>query len=110
MRLLSYEFWVMSLESGNSQSPRFDSQLKTHHLTNSRRCSGLKRATAMLCIQHATVITPTERIEDGAILIANGKVVAAAPRTAITLPDDVFLLNASGLIAVPGFIDLQLNG
>src|SRR5688572_11207785 len=64
----------------------------------------------MRCIQHATIITPDQRIEDGAILIERGRIVAAGPGTAVPLPDDVSPLSAEGLIAVPGFIDMQLNG
>ena len=64
----------------------------------------------MICIQHATVYTPDEVIEDGMVLLADGRIQAIAPRHQIELPERVNCIDATGLHLVPGFIDLQLNG
>ncbi|MCA9897716.1 MAG: N-acetylglucosamine-6-phosphate deacetylase [Ardenticatenaceae bacterium] len=64
----------------------------------------------MICIQHATVYTPDEVIEDGMVLLADGRIQAIAPSHQIELPERVNCIDATGLHLVPGFIDLQLNG
>jgi len=64
----------------------------------------------MICIQHATVYTPDEMIEDGAVLVVDGRIQTVAPSSQIDLPDKASCFDATGLHLVPGFIDLQLNG
>lgn len=64
----------------------------------------------MICIQHATVYTPDEVLDDGAVLLADGRIQTVAPARQIDLPEKVSCIDATGLHLVPGFIDLQLNG
>ncbi|WP_420628916.1 N-acetylglucosamine-6-phosphate deacetylase [Candidatus Leptofilum sp.] len=64
----------------------------------------------MICIQHTKVYTPAKVIEDGAVLVADGRIQAVAPTNQIDLPDKVSRIDGTGLHLVPGFIDLQLNG
>ena len=64
----------------------------------------------MICIQHATIYTPDEVIEDGAVLVVDGRIQTIAPTSQIELPERVSCIDATGLHLVPGFIDLQLNG
>lgn len=64
----------------------------------------------MLCIQRATLLTPYEQIDDGVLLIDQGRIVAVGDTAHIGVPADAELLDAAGLIVTPGFIDLQLNG
>lgn len=68
------------------------------------------KIATMICIQHATVYTPDEVMEDGAVLLADGRIQAVAPSSQIDLPDKASYIDATGLHLVPGFIDLQLNG
>lgn len=64
----------------------------------------------MLIIQHATVLTPSETIADGTVLIDRGRVLAVGPGPNIPHPDEATVIDATGLTLVPGFIDLQFNG
>jgi len=63
-----------------------------------------------LYIRNATVLTPTERIDNGA-LVTNGRQIAdVGPVERIPCPDDAQIIDAAGLFLVPGLIDLQING
>jgi len=64
----------------------------------------------MLYIQHATVLTPHRQIDDGAVLIDGPQILAVGPADEISRPAGADEIDASGLILVPGFIDLQING
>lgn len=64
----------------------------------------------MLYIQHATVLTPHQQIDDGAVLIDGPQILAVGPADEISRPAGADEIDASGLIVVPGFIDLQING
>ena len=84
----------------------------------------------MLYFHHPTILTPTERIDDGALL-TDGERIAAVGGAADLVPqefewqDDFHgvgraaslapppgaqVIEAAGLILAPGLIDLQLNG
>lgn len=64
----------------------------------------------MICILNATVYSPDEVIEDGGVLVADGRIHTVAPVHQIELPENVAHIDGRGLHLVPGFIDLQLNG
>ena len=52
------------------------------------------------------LVTITEGIiEDGTLLIENGKLVAVGPRTEVEIPDGAELIDATGHWVTPGFID-----
>lgn len=63
-----------------------------------------------LLIQNARVFTPHELIEDGAVLIQDGRIQEASPSKHIPAPSDVRRIEGRGLILSPGWIDLQFNG
>lgn len=64
----------------------------------------------MLRISHATVFTPEDRIQDGAVLIDGDWIVEVGTASTVSYPESAQNLDASGLLLVPGFIELQLNG
>lgn len=64
----------------------------------------------MLTIRNATLFTPDQCIAPGAILIENNRITAVGPESEVPYPQEAETINATGLTAVPGFIDLQING
>jgi N-acetylglucosamine-6-phosphate deacetylase len=64
----------------------------------------------MLHLYHATILTPTETIENGAVTIEGEYIKAVGPADQLATPVGVMAIDATGLTLAPGFIDLQLNG
>lgn len=64
----------------------------------------------MLIITHASVVTPTGRIADGAVVVECDRITAVGPASEVSVPPGAELFDAAGQILAPGFIDLQVNG
>ena len=64
----------------------------------------------MLYIHNATIYTPQEIVERGALLVDGQRIIACAPAAQVSVPVEAEMLDAGGALIVPGFIDLQLNG
>ena len=64
----------------------------------------------MLLVTNATVYTPERRIDGGALLIDGGKIADVGAAEDVGHPAGARVIDATGLIACPGFIDLQFNG
>ncbi len=64
----------------------------------------------MLVITNATVYTPDRLVDRGALLIENGRITAVGEAHHVPHPADARVVDATGLIACPGFVDLQFNG
>lgn len=63
----------------------------------------------MLVYRHATLITPDEVIENGSLIVGDGRIRAIGGPD-VSLPGDADVIDAKGLVLAPGFIDLQVNG
>lgn len=63
-----------------------------------------------LCISHATLLTPDQMIRDAAVLVSDGQIETVGPAGQVAVPASAEVLDGSGQLLVPGFIDLQLNG
>lgn len=63
----------------------------------------------MLVYRHATLITPDEVIENGSLIVDDGRIRAISGPD-VPLPGDADIIDAKGLVLAPGFIDLQVNG
>jgi len=61
----------------------------------------------VLYLHHAAIVTPSQRIDDGAVLIGDARIVAVGDAAC---PPGAQVIDASGLFLAPGFVDLQLNG
>lgn len=64
----------------------------------------------MQYIRKATLITPTETIPNGTLLIDQGKILALGPDHTISIPQGARVLVAEGQILAPGLVELQING
>ncbi len=62
-----------------------------------------------LLVYGGDVLTPFERIEDGAVLARDGVIESVGPRSDVRAAADVEV-DAGGRLICPGFVDLQVNG
>ena len=61
----------------------------------------------MQAIVGGTLLTPAERIEDGIILVNNGKIEKVGSK--IQIPADAHVIEASGRYVIPGMIDAHCH-
>ena len=64
----------------------------------------------MIFIENTTLLTDGRAIRNGAIVVEDGKILAAGPSTGLPIPASAERLDAEGAYITPGFFDLQLNG
>jgi N-acetylglucosamine-6-phosphate deacetylase len=64
----------------------------------------------MLCIHHANLFTPHQVIDDSAVVVDGGQILAVGRARDNLCPLESQVIDATGLTLAPGFIDLQLNG
>ena len=60
-----------------------------------------------ILIRGATVLTAAEagKIEDGAVLFQNGRIVAVGPSSEVEAPSDAVVIDGTGKFVTPGIID-----
>ena len=62
-------------------------------------------------ISGGKILTPHQTLDDSMIIIENGRILAVEPRRQVTpAPEQVELIDASGLWVLPGLIDLHVHG
>ncbi len=64
----------------------------------------------MRYIHGATLYAPETTLEDAAVLIDGGRIIVADTADTLPCPAGAEVLDATGLLLVPGFIELQFNG
>jgi N-acetylglucosamine-6-phosphate deacetylase len=64
----------------------------------------------MLFFKHVTLLTAAQVIEDGVLLVREGRIAALGPAGTVSPPPEARVVDAQGLILGPGYIDLQING
>lgn len=60
--------------------------------------------------QNGNCITPSKIIEDGLVVIEDGKIVSVGKKSKSSIPKNANVINAEGKYISPGFIDIQING
>jgi N-acetylglucosamine-6-phosphate deacetylase len=63
----------------------------------------------MKLIKNARVVTPTGIIDNGRILIRNGVIEEVGDETKVRQPQECEVIDASGLYAGPGFVDIHCH-
>ncbi|MBN1934261.1 MAG: N-acetylglucosamine-6-phosphate deacetylase [Anaerolineae bacterium] len=64
----------------------------------------------MLYIKNAQILTPSQVIEGGALLVQEGKIAALGPVEQVRCLDGAAVIDAEGMTLTPGFVDVQING
>ncbi|MER2598400.1 MAG: N-acetylglucosamine-6-phosphate deacetylase [Caldilineales bacterium] len=64
----------------------------------------------MLYLINATLYTPEHTVRRAAVLVMQGRIAAVGPMPLPLPPPGAAVLDAEGLLLVPGLIDLQCNG
>jgi N-acetylglucosamine-6-phosphate deacetylase len=56
------------------------------------------------------VLTPLEEITDGVVVVEDRRIAAVGRRDAVHVPAGARVIRASGMTAVPGFVDVHIHG
>ncbi len=63
-----------------------------------------------LIIKNGTVITPIRKINDGVVVIKDGKILDIGKRGTVSEPTDATVVDANSGYISPGMIDIHVNG
>jgi N-acetylglucosamine-6-phosphate deacetylase len=70
----------------------------------------LAKATSHLAIRGGLCVTPFQEISDSLVLVEDGKIQWVGPQSAAEPEEGATILEASGMIVSPGFIDTHVHG
>ncbi len=66
--------------------------------------------SSSLLVRGGRIIDPSQGVDAiGDLLIADGKIVRISAQEATRLPESCFLVDASGMVVTPGFVDLHCH-
>jgi imidazolonepropionase-like amidohydrolase len=74
-------------------------------------CNSAQRADATLSLINGTVIdgTGADAVPNGAVVIQNGRIIAAGPRTQVEIPSNTHTIDVQGRTILPGFINSHVH-
>jgi N-acetylglucosamine-6-phosphate deacetylase len=61
-------------------------------------------------IENGMVITPSKIVEKGVVVFEDGKITAVGQKNRVEVPRNAKVIDASGKIVAPGFIDIHIHG
>ncbi len=64
----------------------------------------------MIAIIHAQLILEYDCVDNGVLLIDDGRIVAYGDPDSVTIPSDAQIYDANGAIVGPGFVDIHCHG
>ncbi len=64
---------------------------------------------SLQAIRARAILTPTDRIEDGCVLVRDAGIEAVGPRSSLPVPAEARWIDGGELL-VPGFIDVHVHG
>ena len=67
----------------------------------------MKKITA---IKNGRIITPSKTIEKGVVIFEDEKIIAVGQESDVKMPKNAKIIDASGKIVAPGFIDIHIHG
>jgi len=63
-----------------------------------------------IVIKNGMIITPSKTIEKGVVVFEDGKITAVGQKNRVKVPKSAKVIDASGKIVAPGFIDIHVHG
>lgn len=118
-RAISYAFWQSDDIAYFGNGPELDRWRRDGR--GAARSSGLDlrlqrhRASGLIAIVGARIITMSGRrgrervLEDGTIVVRNGRIIALGGRAAIQVPQGATVLEGAGKTVIPGLIDVHFH-
>ncbi len=64
----------------------------------------------MLAIIHAQIVLENETLQNGVLLVENGKIVNFGTEQDVAVPENAKVIDAKGLYVGPGFVDIHCHG
>ena len=63
-----------------------------------------------LAFKNAKIITPMRVIDNGVLIVENGKISSIGPGTEVKIPQEIKVIDVADKYLAPGFIDIHLHG